>query len=56
MLWRPLLKKGQSVRAVVRNSFKAQEVKDRGIEVTIADYFDLQALKKLFMEEIQFFS
>jgi len=48
MLVDNLLKKGQPVRAVVRNNFKAQELKDRGAEVAIANYFDLQALKKAF--------
>jgi len=48
MLVDNLLKKGQPVRAVIRNSFKAQELKDRGAEVVIANYFDLQALRKAF--------
>lgn len=48
MLVDNLLKKGQPVRAVVRNNFKAQKLRDRGVEVAVADYFDLQALKKAF--------
>lgn len=48
MLVDKLLEKGQPVRAVVRNDYKAQEIKDRGAEVAIANYFDLQALRKAF--------
>jgi uncharacterized protein YbjT (DUF2867 family) len=48
MLVDNLLKKGQPVRAVIRNGFKAQELKNKGAEVIIADYFDVQALKKAF--------
>lgn len=43
-----LLKKGQPVRAVIRNGLKAKELKNRGAEVKIADYLDLKALKKAF--------
>jgi len=48
MLVDNLLKKGESVRAVIRNNLKAQELKDRGAEVAIANYFDLQALINAF--------
>lgn len=48
MLIDNLLKKGQPVRAIVRNNFKEQELKDKDVEVAIANYFDLQALKKAF--------
>lgn len=48
MLVDNLLKKGQPVRAVVRNAFKAQELKNKGAQVSIADYFDLQTLKEAF--------
>jgi len=48
MLVDNLLKKGQPVRAVIRNSLKAQELKNKGVEVSIADYFDVEALKKAF--------
>lgn len=43
-----LLKKGQSVRAVVRNELKAQKLKNMGAEVFVADYFELEELKKAF--------
>lgn len=43
-----LLKKGQPVRAVVRNKEKAYELENKGVEVAIADYFDKEALKKAF--------
>lgn len=46
MLVDNLLKNGQPVRAVVRNDFKAQKLKNKGVEVRIADYFDVEALKK----------
>jgi uncharacterized protein YbjT (DUF2867 family) len=48
MLVDELLKKCQPVRAVIRNSSKAQELKNKGVEVIIADYLDLEALKKAF--------
>ena len=48
MLVDNLLKKGQPVRAVIRNGFKAQELKNKGAEVIIADYFDVEALKRAF--------
>lgn len=48
MLVDNLLKKGQPVRAVIRNSLKAQELINKGAEVKIADYFDVEALKKAF--------
>lgn len=38
--------KGLPVRAVVRNAEKAGELKRKGAEVAIADYFDLSALTK----------
>ncbi|WP_238882911.1 SDR family oxidoreductase [Clostridium sp. YIM B02551] len=48
MLVDKLISKGQPVRAVIRNNFKAQELKDKGVEVVIANYFDLQDLKEAF--------
>lgn len=48
MLVNNLLNKGQPVRVVVRNNLKAQELKNKGVEVIIADYSDLEALKKAF--------
>ena len=48
MLVDNLLKEGQPVRAVIRNSSKAQELKNKGAEVAIADYFDVEALKRAF--------
>lgn len=48
MLVENLVKKSQPVRAVVRNEFKAQKLKNMGVEVKIADYFDVEALKKAF--------
>lgn len=43
-----LLMQGQALRAVVRNPQKAKAIQERGIEVTIADAFDLPALTKAF--------
>lgn len=43
-----LLKKGQPVRAVIRNSVKAPDLISKGVEVYVADYFDGAALKKAF--------
>ena len=48
MLVDNLLKKGQPVRAVIRNVSKAQELKNKGAEVVIADYSDIEALKEAF--------
>ncbi|RXA15172.1 NAD-dependent epimerase/dehydratase family protein [Methanosarcina sp. MSH10X1] len=48
MLVDNLLKKGRSVRAVVRNGSKAEGLKSKGVEVSIADYFDVETLKKAF--------
>jgi uncharacterized protein YbjT (DUF2867 family) len=48
MLVDNLLKEGQPVRTVIRNSSKAQELKNKGAEVAIADYFDVKALKRAF--------
>jgi uncharacterized protein YbjT (DUF2867 family) len=48
MLVDNLLKKGQKVRIVVRNGLKAQELISKGVEVIVADYLDLDALKKAF--------
>lgn len=48
MLVDHLLTKGEQVRAVVRDNFKAQELKNKGAEIAIANYFDLQALKNAF--------
>lgn len=50
-----LLKKGQPVRAVVRNRKKAQELMNKGVEVIIADYLDVEALKKAFYGGKTFF-
>jgi uncharacterized protein YbjT (DUF2867 family) len=43
-----LVKENQPVRCVVRNSKKAQELINKGLEVAIADYFDVDSLKKAF--------
>ena len=43
-----LLKRGKSVKGVCRNPQKADNLKSKGIEVEIADFFDLEALKKAF--------
>lgn len=48
MLVDNLLMKGQPVRAVVRNSSKAQKLKNKGVEVKIADYLDVETLIKAF--------
>lgn len=48
MLVDNLLWKSKPVRAVIRNSSKAQALKDKGAEVSVADYFDAKALKKAF--------
>lgn len=48
MLVDNLLKKGQPVRAVIRNSLKSQELKNKSVEVIITDYSDGEALKKAF--------
>lgn len=48
MLVNSLLKKGQPVRAVVRDEAKAHELKKMGIEVFVADYLDKEALTKAF--------
>ena len=39
MLVDNLLGKGQPVRAVVRDGLKAQGLKNKGVEVKIADYY-----------------
>ncbi|GJM27722.1 MAG: nucleoside-diphosphate sugar epimerase [Cyclobacteriaceae bacterium] len=41
-----LIEKGLPVKAVIRNEEKAHELKSKGAEVAIADYFDLDALKE----------
>ncbi|ARC86213.1 trkA-N domain protein [Clostridium argentinense CDC 2741] len=48
MLANNLFKKGQPVRAVVRDEAKAYELKKIGIEVFVADYLDKEALIKAF--------
>ncbi|MDW5550958.1 NmrA family NAD(P)-binding protein [Methanosarcina sp.] len=48
MLVENLLKKGQPVRAVIRDSSKVQELNNKGAEVVIADYFDAETLKRAF--------
>ncbi|WP_454055050.1 NmrA family NAD(P)-binding protein [Clostridium sp. Marseille-Q7071] len=48
MLANNLFKKGQPVRAVVRDEAKAHELKKIGIEVFVADYLDKEALIKAF--------
>lgn len=40
-----LIEKELPVRAVIRDTEKAEKLKDKRIEVAIADYFDLKALK-----------
>lgn len=39
-----LTKKKVDVKAVIRNTEKANDLKEKGVEVAIADYFDLDAL------------
>lgn len=43
-----LLKKGQKVRAIVRNADKAKDLKDQGAELFTADVYDTAALTKAF--------
>jgi uncharacterized protein YbjT (DUF2867 family) len=43
-----LARKGQRVRAVIRNEAKAHELKKMGIEVFVADYLDKEALTDAF--------
>lgn len=48
MLAEELLRREEPVRVVVRNETKAQTLKNMGAEVAIADYFDVESLKKAF--------
>ncbi|ACO84001.1 NmrA family NAD(P)-binding protein [Clostridium botulinum] len=48
MLVDNLLEQGQPVKAVIRNYSKAQELKNKGVEVFITDSFEVEALKKAF--------
>ncbi len=48
MLVDNLLEKGQPVKAVIRNYSKAQELKNKGVEVFITDSFEVEDLKKAF--------
>lgn len=48
MLVNVLLKKGQSVRAVVRNESKTRKLRKMGVQVFVADYLDKEALIKAF--------
>lgn len=41
-----LIKNNKPVRGVIRDPEKANDLENKGIEVRIADYFDLEALKK----------
>ncbi|MGV8135774.1 MAG: NAD(P)H-binding protein [Mangrovibacterium sp.] len=41
-----LTEKKVPVKAVVRDAEKAKKLKEKGAEVAIADYFDLNALKE----------
>src|SRR5690554_4285456 len=41
-----LIEKGLPTRAVFRNEEKADELRNKGVEVAIADYFDLDALNE----------
>lgn len=41
-----LVEKKLPVKAVIRDAKKAKKLKEKGIKVAIADYFDLNALKK----------
>lgn len=43
-----LLKKGKPVKGVIRDSQKAANLKSKGVDVEVADFFDLEALKKAF--------
>ncbi|MCS4470958.1 SDR family oxidoreductase [Clostridium botulinum] len=54
MLVDNLLEQGQPVKAVIRNYSKAQELKNKGVEVFITDSFEVEALKKAFHGEVQF--
>ena len=40
-----LIEKKVAVRAVIRDAEKAEKLKKKGVEVAVADYFDLNALK-----------
>lgn len=40
-----LTKNNESVKAVIRNPDKADDLKSKGVQVEIADYFDLEALQ-----------
>jgi uncharacterized protein YbjT (DUF2867 family) len=40
-----LTEKNESVKAVIRNPDKADDLKSKGVQVEIADYFDLEALQ-----------
>lgn len=48
MLVENLLKQGEKVRAVIRDEAKAEKLKKIGAEIAIADYFNLDELKKAF--------
>lgn len=41
-----LIEKGLPIRAVIKNEEKADELRNKGVEITIADYFDFDKLKK----------
>lgn len=40
-----LIKNNEPVKAIIRNPEKAKDLESKGIQVEIADYFDLDALK-----------
>ena len=41
-----LIENGQPVKIVIRNKEKAEELKRKGVNVAVADYFDLNALSE----------
>src|SRR5690554_3083389 len=47
--------KGVQVRAVIRDAGKAESIEKKGVEVAIADFFDLKALKEAFRGGDQIF-
>src|SRR5690554_6757073 len=43
-----LLEQDKSVKAIIRHPEKSDDLKSRGVDVEIADLFDLKAIKKAF--------
>ncbi len=50
-----LLAKGHPVRAVVRNEYKAQMLKQQGAEIAVADYFGVPALTHALSDAVSIF-